>query len=121
MPNKPDAPENSIQDLERIREIIFGSQIRDYEVRFTALTRDLERLQQNLDHLTTQLAEQETSQNKKVQALRNELREADDNTRAELREAVQRLSDEKMDRVTLGNMFIELGTQLKGGGGLADF
>jgi len=37
------------QDVERIRDIIFGSQMRDYQQQFEALQRDLARLQQEID------------------------------------------------------------------------
>ncbi|MCU0520027.1 MAG: hypothetical protein MUF84_04965 [Anaerolineae bacterium] len=108
------------QDVERIRDIIFGRQMRDYEGRFGEVTRDLERLQQEIDRLTGALADQDGDHAKKLQGLRQELRTADDAIRAELRDTAQRLTADKVDRVMLGDLLIELGTALKMDGGLGD-
>ena len=48
------------------------------------------------------------------------MRRADDGLRDELRQTAQRLTNDKVDRVALGELFIELGTHLKTGGSLAD-
>ena len=109
------------QDVDRIREIIFGSQMRDYQQRFQSLQRDLARHQQEIDHLAEQLSEQGSDQGKKLQSLRQELRQADEGLREELRQTGQKLAAEKVDRVVLGELFIELGTHLKTGGSLADW
>jgi chromosome segregation ATPase len=108
------------QEVDRIRDIIFGSQMRDYEQRFKNAQRDLDRLQQELDRLTEQLTEQDNNQGKKLQALRREMRQADDDLRDELRQTVNKLNSDKVDRVALGDLFTELGAHLKSGGSLAD-
>lgn len=110
----------SAQEMDRVRDIIFGPQMRDYAQRFQAVERDLERLQQEIDRLAEGLADQDSSQTKKLQNLRREMRRADDGLRDELRQTAQRLTDDKVDRVALGELFIELGTHLKTGGSLAD-
>lgn len=117
---KANSQTESIEEVDRIRDIIFGHQMRDYEQRFQIFQRDLERLQQEIDRLTEQLADQDSSQSKKLQDLRREMRKADDGLRDELRETAQRLTIEKVDRVALGELFIELGTHLKTGGSLAE-
>ncbi len=108
------------QNLERAREILLGPVMRDYENRFAALRRDVERLQQALERTNRQLAEQESSTSRRLQELREELLKQDTELRAELREAIQNLVDSKVERQTLGDLFIELGNQVKGGGALAD-
>jgi len=110
----------SVQEVERIRDIIFGPQMRDYDQRFQTVQRDLDRLQQGIDRLTKQLADQDSSQSKKLQDLRREMRKADDDLRDELRQTAQELMTDKVDRVALGELFIELGTHLKGGRALAE-
>jgi predicted nucleic acid-binding Zn-ribbon protein len=110
----------SAQEMDRVRDIIFGPQMRDYAQRFQAVERDLERLQQEIDRLAEGLADQDSSQTKKLQNLRREMRRADDGLRDELRQTAQRLTDDKVDRVALGELFIELGTHLKTGGSLAE-
>jgi len=107
------AVEEKAQEVDRIRDIIFGSQMRTYDSNFQMIQRDLERLQQGIDHLKEALAEQEKAYSQKLQLLERELRKADDGLRDELREPTRRLSDEKADRQMLGDLFIELGSQLK--------
>ena len=108
------------QDVERIRDIIFGPQMRDYEQRFQNVRRDVDRLQQELDRLTERLTDQGGDQNKKLQSLRQEMRQADDDLRGEMRETAQKLTTEKVDRLALGELFVELGNHLKTGGSIAD-
>ncbi|MFN8499934.1 MAG: hypothetical protein U0641_18930 [Anaerolineae bacterium] len=110
----------SPKEVDRIRDIIFGGQMREYAQRFHSIERDLERLQSTLDNLNEQLADQGRDGDKKLQTLRKEVRQADDDLRGELRHTAERLTDEKVDRQALGELFIEMGNQLKAGGSLAD-
>lgn len=110
----------SPKEVDRIRDIIFGGQMREYAQRFHSIERDLERLQSALDNLNEQLADQARDGDKKLQTLRKEVRQADDDLRGELRHTAERLTDEKVDRQALGELFIEMGNQLKAGGSLAD-
>ena len=103
----------SMQDVGRIREIIFGSQMRDYEQHFRLLQRDLEGLKSELDALREQSSAQDKELDKKLQALRDDMRQSDDDLRAEMREAVDRLTMDKVDRSTLGDLLIEMGNRLK--------
>ncbi|MGD9146804.1 MAG: hypothetical protein PVG56_06310 [Anaerolineae bacterium] len=108
------------QDVDRIRDIIFGSQMRDYQQRFEGYQRDLARLQQEIAQLSEQLAEQDSTQTKKVQSLRREMRQADDDLRVELRETAQRLTVDKVERVDLGQLFLEIGNRLTEGRSVGD-
>ncbi len=108
------------QEVDRIRDIIFGPQMRDYEQRFQRIQRDLDRLQQATDRLNEQLSEQGSNQEKKLQVLRQEMRQADDDLRNELRQTAQMLTTDKVDRQMLGELFVQLGTHLKNGGSLSD-
>jgi hypothetical protein len=103
----------AMQDVGRIREIIFGSQMRDYEQRFRLLQQDLEGLQGELEALREQTSTQDKELDKKLQKLRDDMRRSDDGLRAEMREAVDRLTMDKVDRSTLGDLLIELGNRLK--------
>jgi chromosome segregation ATPase len=108
------------QEVDRIRDIIFGPQMRDYDQRFETVQRDLDRLRQEIDRLSEQLADQDSSQSKKLQALHQEMRQADDDLRNELRKTAQTLMTSKVDCVALGELFIDLGTHLKTGVSLAE-
>jgi predicted nucleic acid-binding Zn-ribbon protein len=113
-------PREPAQEVERIRDIIFGAQMKDYEGRFQTVRRDLDRLQAEIDRLNERLAEQAGDQSKKVRDLRQEMRRADDDMRDELRESAQRLTADKVDRTVLGELFTQLGGQVKTGGSLTD-
>jgi ElaB/YqjD/DUF883 family membrane-anchored ribosome-binding protein len=114
------ATERSPQELERIRDIILGPQMRLYEQRFQQISEDLERFQQLLGQFEDQLSETDRTNEKKLQTLRRELRQADEDLRQELRRTNDRLVDEKADRRMLGELFVTLGNQLKSGGSLGD-
>ena len=111
----PETPEK----MDRVRDIIFGSQMRDYEQRFKVIQRDFERLQQELDQLSERLTEQDTNQLKKLQSMHRDMRQADEDLRSELRQTADKLTFDKADRMTLGELFVELGSHLKMGGSLA--
>ncbi len=104
------------QDLERVREILFGKTLREYEQRFQTLQRDVDRLQSALDKAHERLAEQEREHNKRLQEVREELRLAASELRTEMRELADRLTGEKVDKETLGDLFVEFGAQIKGNG-----
>lgn len=108
----------SPQDLERVREILFGGVIRDHDTRFATLQRDLERLQKALDRTNEELANQDSAQSRKLQETRQEFQTENDEIRAELRSSVERLSSAKVDKEQLGNLFIEMGNQIKGNGAM---
>ncbi|MCB0166024.1 MAG: hypothetical protein KDI79_17455, partial [Anaerolineae bacterium] len=108
------------QGVNRIRDIVFGPQMREYEQRFQQIKNDLERMQQEMERLTDKLIDQDAEQLKKMQALQQDMRKNDDSLRNELRESAQKLTDEKVDRMTLAEMFIELGNNIKNGGSLQD-
>jgi molybdenum-dependent DNA-binding transcriptional regulator ModE len=90
--------------------------MRTYEGNFQTITRDLERLLHEIDRLNEKIDEQDRDHSKKLQSLERELRKADDNLRTELRETALKLTDEKVDRQVLGDLLIELGSQLKSAG-----
>lgn len=108
------------QDVERIRDIIFGTQMRDYQQRFQVLQQDLARLQQEIDHLTQRLATQEQSQQERLEATHHEMRRATDDLRNELLETTQQLGTEKVERLDLGQLLLRIGTHLTEGRPLAN-
>lgn len=89
------------ESVERIRDIIFGPKMRDYEQRFDALVRDLGRLQAELDNLTEQLTAKDAAQSKSLQALRQELRQADGELRGEIKAESARLAGQLADQNTV--------------------
>ena len=82
------------ESVDRIRDIIFGPKMRDYEQRFEALVRDLGRLQGEIDRLGEQLTSKDAAQTKAVQGLRQELRQADGELRSETKGELGRLASQ---------------------------
>ena len=99
----------SAAEVDRIRDIIFGPQMRDYEQRFQIFQRDLDRLRQEIDGLSESLSEHGGDQRKKLQNLRQEMRRADEDLRDELRQTAQKLVAEKVDRIALSDCSSNLG------------
>lgn len=112
--------QSATQEVDRIRDIIFGTQMRNYQQQVVLIQRDLARLQEKIDRLTEQLTEQDSDQGKKLQVLRREVRQADDDLRNELRETAQRLTTDKVERVDLGHLFSEIGGHLTEGASVGD-
>jgi hypothetical protein len=101
------------ESVDRIRDIIFGPKMRDYEQRFEALVRDLGRLQGEIDHLGEQLTSKDAAQTKAVQGLRQELRQADGELRSETKGELARLASQMAEQnaaqtTSLGNLRQEL-------------
>jgi len=147
----------SADKVERIREILFGAQMREYTQRFDTVTRDVTRLNQEVARLGEQMREQEARLRKELrqevehlssllqdqdkkqqqqlqqldQRLTNQLQELDrkhtegaqklahnlhqleQSLRAELHDLSRRLNSMKVDRPTLGELLIGIGTSLK--------
>ncbi len=123
MPSTPSATNvsgDSPREVERIRDILFGTQMRDYAQQFDLVTRDLERLRQAIDQLNEQLAAHDAEQTKKLQALKRDVRQADEELRAEQRLSAEQLRHDKADRQVLAELFIQLGNQLKDGASVSD-
>ncbi|MGD2206648.1 MAG: hypothetical protein PVH17_07705 [Anaerolineae bacterium] len=106
--------------LDRIRDILFGFHLQQLEQEFEAIRRELGRLQQEIDHLSEQVSEQENTQGKKLQALGREVRQTDDNLRSELRQRSQELDADKVEQVELGQLFLQIGSHMTEGGSISD-
>ncbi|MBX3001109.1 MAG: hypothetical protein KF893_21480 [Caldilineaceae bacterium] len=111
--------QKNVQEMERIREIVFGAQMRSYDQNFATLRQDLSRLQSAIAQIQEQMSKQEQEQSRRLQALRRELNESDELIRAELRQVADQLSSDKTDRSTLGELLVDLGNQIKAGSSLS--
>lgn len=148
---------NSKEKVERIRDIIFGAQIREYTQRFDTLTGELTRvgqevtrlsiqiqeqekrlrheIRQESDRLLSQLQDQDSAHQQLVRALEQRLSEqlqtldqkhtanaqtlaanlahVEQLLRDELLTLSQQLNSAKVDRPSLGELLIALGSSLK--------
>ena len=102
-------------EVDRIRDIIFGSQMKTIDSHLGALRADIEQLRQLHGRLQAQLAEVDAEQSRRLQGLRAETADDLEVLRTELRASTQRLDHAKADRETLGRLLVDLGQQLLDG------
>ena len=85
---------DSKEKLERIREIMFGAQIREYSQRFENINRDLARLQEEIGQITQQISEQNRLLSKQITDLEGRqtatLREQEDRLASQTQELENR-------------------------------
>jgi len=74
-------------EIDRLRDAILGTQMEEYERRFTDLQRDVERLFSDFRQVQDSISEFEKSQTKRIEALERDTRRTDD----ELSREVDRL------------------------------
>lgn len=98
------------------------TQMRQQEGAIQSLSESITRLHETLASqerelrmLKTSASEQREQQERKLDALKRELREAEDTLRAELRRIGDRLDDQKTDRRALAAMLMEVATRLETG------
>jgi len=70
-----DVEDRTVADVERIRDIIFGSQIRQYEKRFDGIANQLDLLNQQLEELGTALDQQRDAQESRTHELQEDTRQ----------------------------------------------
>lgn len=116
MSDIPTLTESGGQEVDRIRDIIFGSQMKAIDGHLAALRTDLEQLRQQQVRLQTQLLELDAEQTRRLQNFRAEASADLDGLRTELRATTQDLDHAKADREVLGRMLVDLGQQLLEGG-----
>lgn len=107
------------ESIDQIREIIFGEQEKDYELRLQELKQQCEQLHSRLAALESQ--QQSTQHTLKedyvrVEAYQNgqqELRTWIEKAQAELERKIEKLAANKVDRSQIGQAFIEWGMKVK--------
>ncbi len=98
MATKPAAtqPVAGVQDIARVRDILLGPQMREYDQRFQLLQRDVERLQKLIDQLTGELHEQADSQarslDSQVERLNGQLAQQDQRVAGKMAEETARVN-----------------------------
>ncbi|MCB0090789.1 MAG: hypothetical protein KDE54_22995 [Caldilineaceae bacterium] len=119
-PEKAPTPKRSTNEIDRIRELVVGPQLRQNEQKIGALQKDIERLQRELRQLRSQQSEQNQTLTERLQQQHEELQDSVGEVRNELRQVTAGLDQDKVDRQKLGDLFIELGSHIKDGGAIAD-
>lgn len=85
----PDLARQRIQgaEVDRLRQVIFGEQMEEYERRFADVRREMERILSDMRAVQDSVVEFEKNQTKRIEALERDMRRAHD----ELRRDVDRL------------------------------
>ncbi len=132
---KSDVDERPITELDRIRDIIFGPQMQDYQGQFGRIAAELGLLSQQLDELRTTLDRQQADQERRhdeldrtfserLDQLESSLglqsRQLADDLRVEFTQALDALQEGKASRLDMGDILLEMGARLKQQFGVAD-
>ena len=116
---------NSENNIDQIRELIFGPTMRDYERRFEAIQKQIQDLKADLEKKFSELKESlraDGAENresfKKMEARLEQFRKEGDTAlqslRSELIEKIDLLQNDKTDRLQLANFLTEVALRLKG-------
>ncbi len=123
---QPQPPHSSGQDtaspdnLEKVRDILFGAQMRDYELRFTHLEEGLlkesadlrEETRLRFDTLENFIKQEISALSDRVKAEMDEIRRKHEDLSLTLSRETHQLSSVKLNRAALANLFTELANQL---------
>lgn len=89
---------DSVDKVERIRDLLFGTHMRDYTQRFDAISRDLARLTQETIRINETIQEQESKFTKllrqEVDRLAAQLQDQDKRTQQQIQQLDQRLTEQ---------------------------
>jgi hypothetical protein len=111
----------SPDSLEKVRDILFGAQMRDNERRFAHLEEGLlkesadlrEETGSRFDTLENFIKQEIAALSDRVKAEMDEIRRQHEDLSLTLSRETRQLSSDKLDRVALANLFTELAIQLK--------
>jgi len=133
---------NDMGNIDKVRDILFGSQVKDIEKRMNRLKDDLTNgistlrdetmnkfeslenyMKKELDDLTDQLTSQQDKLNKSVRELRQEILDQSNKLTDEIRKKTEEtvnlveqrtneLREDKVDRTTLAELFSEMAVRL---------
>jgi DNA anti-recombination protein RmuC len=125
---RPHTEDHPLTELDRIRDIIFGSQMQTYDGQFDHLVNQLSLLDRKLDEIRTELSQQLSDQQARAEetqrALSDRIGQAEsdlnaqahqlaDELRSEFSQALEDLREDKASRLDVGDVLVEMGTRLK--------
>ncbi len=102
-------------EIARVRDILFGSNMREYERRFRTIEDELARHKQSLDELWQRLDALEGQVEENRRQVLAELRKQIDQLYDRLQARIGQLEEDTVAKVTLGDLLIEMGSRMKGG------
>ncbi len=111
----------SANDISQIRDLIFGDKIREYDRHFAQIDETLNKISEALKNHDEQLAtvqkelqQASTSLIEKMEADLSRMQKEWEETKKQILRKLEELTNDKTDRLQMGNYLIELGMRLKG-------
>ena len=115
---------SSGQNIDQIRDLIFGEQIQKYDRRFKELAQEGKKLNGLIDEMLQKLVAESDKQKADLEQKINEVKKDFQKIQANLQQAVKEignlkssidgLQSDKVDRIQIANLLIDLGMRLKG-------
>ncbi|NPA90231.1 MAG: hypothetical protein GXO55_02080 [Chloroflexi bacterium] len=102
-------------EISRVRDILFGSYMREYERRFRNLEDELERQKERLEELWQRVDALESKVDTSHREVLAEIRKQLDQLYARLQKRIAQVEEESVDKGILGDLLIEFGSRIKGG------
>ncbi|MDM8526813.1 hypothetical protein QUF58_01265 [Anaerolineales bacterium HSG24] len=112
------APRMRKTEVDRLREILFGAQMQDYERRFIDIRREIERTMSDMRVIQDRVGEFEKNQAKQIEGLERQLRQSHDETKRELERLrnqetmVQQLANQSRQQDMLTQGLSKKGTEV---------
>ncbi len=111
----PTTSPTQADEIARVRDILFGSHMREYERRFRNIEDELQRQKERLDELWERVDALEAKVEQNHRHVLQELRKQVDQLYTRLQKRMDELEEITVAEEALGDLLIELGSRLKGG------
>jgi DNA repair exonuclease SbcCD ATPase subunit len=102
-----DPTKASPNNIDQIRQLIFGEQLQDYDRRF-------QEFQKKLDQLNKELQDSREETDKKLSDLQKSIKKDMDTHIKTIEKQLSDLSEDKLDRAKLADQLVDLAMRLKG-------
>lgn len=103
---------STVNELERVRDILFGETARSYDDRLAGLQRYLDELKAEMTQLTAATSAQDEAQSQSLAETQNALSQTLHQMHQEILAAIARLEDQKVNRQDFGRALVQLGESL---------
>ncbi len=101
-------------EIARIRDILFGSHMKEYERRFRNIEEELGRQKKRIEELWQRVDDLEAKVDQNHRHVLAELRKQVDDLYTQLQRRIDQLEEESVAKVTLGDLLLEVGSRIKG-------
>lgn len=100
------AEDQEASKIQAVKELIFGTEIKNYEKEF-------QEIQDHLAEIEQKLVDESNARESAVQQLEKDMEARLDKLEATLTKKIEELEDKKTDRAALGKMLVQIGEKLQ--------